>query len=67
MRERAESIGGTLTVLSQPGQGAVVTAALPYLFAEDPVRAMKEPSSPVVEDVEAPAERGGIISKLFGR
>jgi signal transduction histidine kinase len=67
MRERAESIGGTLTVLSQPGQGVIVTAALPYLFVEDPVRAMKEPPSPVVEDVDAPAERGGIISKLFGR
>jgi signal transduction histidine kinase len=67
MRERAESIGGTLTVLSQPGQGAVVTATLPYLFAEDPVRAMKEPPSAVVEDVEAPTERGGLISKLFGR
>jgi two-component system sensor histidine kinase DegS len=66
MRERAESIGGTLTVLSQPGQGAVVTATLPYLFAEDPLRAMQG-STPVVEDVEPPAERGGIISKLFGR
>jgi signal transduction histidine kinase len=66
MRERAESIGGTLTVLSQPGQGSVVTATLPYLFAEDPLRAMQG-STPVVEDVETPAERGGIISKLFGR
>jgi signal transduction histidine kinase len=66
MRERAESIGGTLTVLSQPGRGSVVTALLPYLFAEDPLRAMQGPT-PVVEDVEAPAERSGIISKLFGR
>jgi signal transduction histidine kinase len=66
MRERAESIGGTLTVLSHPGQGAVVTATLPFLFVEDPVRGMQEPT-PVVEDVEAPAERSGLISKLFGR
>ena len=66
MRERAESIGGTLTVLSQPGRGSVVTATLPYLFAEDPVRAMKDPA-PVVEDIEAPTERGSLISKLFGR
>ena len=66
MRERAESIGGTLTVLSQPGRGSVVTATLPYLFAEDPTRAMQEPT-PVVEDVETTAERGGLISKLFGR
>ena len=66
MRERAESIGGTLTVLSHPGQGAVVTATLPFLFAEDPVRGMQEPT-PVVEDVESPAERSGLISKLFGR
>src|SRR5207244_9934619 len=51
MRERAESIGGTLTVLSQPGRGSVVTATLPYLFAEDPIRAMHDPT-PVVEDVE---------------
>lgn len=66
MRERAESIGGTLTVLSQPGRGSVITATLPYLFAEDPVRAMKDPT-PVVEDIETPAERSGLISKLFGR
>ncbi|HEY8807607.1 MAG TPA: GAF domain-containing sensor histidine kinase [Candidatus Limnocylindria bacterium] len=66
MRERAESIGGTLTVLSQPGRGSVVTATLPYLFAEDPIRAMKDPT-PVVEDIEAPTERGSLISKLFGR
>ncbi len=66
MRERAESIGGTLTVLSQPGRGSVVTATLPYLFAEDPIRAMQDPT-PVVEDVETTAERSGLISKLFGR
>jgi signal transduction histidine kinase len=67
MRERAESIGGTLTVLSQPGRGSVVTATLPYLFTEDPARAMHEPT-PVLEDIEtAPVERSGLISKLFGR
>jgi signal transduction histidine kinase len=66
MRERAESIGGTLSVMSQPGRGAVVTARLPYLFAEDPVRAMQDPSA-LVEDVEPPTERTGIFSKLFGR
>ena len=66
MRERAESIGGSLTVLSQPGRGSVVTATLPYLFAEDPLRQMQEPT-PVVEDVEAPAERSSLIAKLFGR
>ena len=66
MRERAESIGGTLSVLSQPGRGSVVTATLPYLFAEDPVRQLQEPTT-VVEDVEAPAERSGLIAKLFGR
>jgi signal transduction histidine kinase len=65
IRERAESIGGTFTVLSHPGQGAVVTATLPFLFAEDPVREMQDPT-PVVEDVESPAERSGLISKLFG-
>jgi hypothetical protein len=43
-----------------------VTACLPYLFAEDPIRSMQEPT-PVVEDVETAAERSGIISKLFGR
>jgi len=66
MRERAESIGGTLTVMSEPGRGSVVTATLPYLFAEDPIRAMQDPT-PVVEDVETTAERSGLISKLFGR
>ena len=66
MRERAESIGGSLTILSQPGQGSVITAKLPYLFAEDPTRTMREPST-VVEDVEAPAQRVGFIGKLLGR
>jgi signal transduction histidine kinase len=66
MRERAESIGGTFVVLSQPGRGSIVTATLPYLYAEDPVRTMQEPT-PVVEDVEPPIERRGKISKLFGR
>jgi signal transduction histidine kinase len=66
MRERAESIGGTLTVLSQPGSGTVVTATLPYLFAEDPIRALKEPP-PIVEDIEPAIERSGIISRLLGR
>jgi len=66
MRERAESIGGSLTILSQPGQGSVVTAKLPYLFAEDPTRGMQEPTA-VVEDVEPPAQRVGFIGKLLGR
>jgi signal transduction histidine kinase len=66
MRERAESIGGTLTVLSEPGSGTVITATLPYLFAEDPIRAMKEPP-PIVEDSEPAIERSGIISRLLGR
>jgi hypothetical protein len=66
MRERAESIGGSVTILSQPGQGAVITAKLPYLFAEDPTRGMQEPTA-VVEDVEPPAQRVGFIGKLLGR
>ena len=66
MRERAESIGGTLTVMSQPGRGAVVTATLPYAFVEDPLRTMREPTT-VVEDVDAPVEKSGLMSKLFGR
>jgi signal transduction histidine kinase len=66
MRERAESIGGTFVMLSQPGRGSIVTAVLPYLFAEDPLRTMQDPT-PVVEDVEPSTERSGIISKLFGR
>ena len=65
MRERAESIGGTLTVLSQPGHGTVITAVLPYMVAEDPLRSMREPTT-VLEDEEPPAERG-LIAKLFGR
>lgn len=66
MRERAESIGGSLTVMSQPGRGAVVTATLPYAVAEDPLRSMREPTIPL-EDVDVPAEKSGLMSKLFGR
>ena len=29
LRDRAEAAGGTLTVVSPPGRGTVVTAALP--------------------------------------
>jgi signal transduction histidine kinase len=66
MRERAESIGGTLTVMSQPGRGSVISATLPYFVAEDPMRQINEPT-PVVEDVETTAEKSGLMSKLFGR
>jgi signal transduction histidine kinase len=66
MRERAESIGGTLTVLSEPGRGTVVTATLPYLFAEDPIRTIPA-TPPVIEDLEPAAERSGIIARLLGR
>ena len=66
MRERAESIGGSLTVMSQPQRGTVVTATLPYAVAEDPIRAMREPMA-VVEDVDLPIEKSGLMSKLFGR
>lgn len=66
MRERAESIGGTFTVLSQPGRGSVLTATLPYFPVEDPLRTLREPN-PGMEDVEPPVERSGLISKLFGR
>ena len=66
MRERAESIGGSLTVMSQPQRGTVVTATLPYAVAEDPIRAMREPTA-VVEDVDLPIEKSGLMSKLFGR
>ena len=66
MRERAESIGGSFTVLSQPGRGTVITATLPYFVAEDPLPTMRE-GSPVLEDVERPVERSGLFAKLFGR
>jgi signal transduction histidine kinase len=64
MRERAESIGGTLVVLSRPGQGTIVKATMPY----EVVAAAAAPEAPsVIEDVEPPAERSGILSKIFGR
>ena len=65
MRERAEGIGGTLVVMSRPGQGTIVKATIPY-DALDHVPRMPEPTS-VIEDVEPPAERSGILSKLLRR
>jgi signal transduction histidine kinase len=64
MRERAESIGGTLVVLSRPGQGTIVKATMPY----EVVAAAPAPEAPsIIEDVEPPAERSGILAKIFGR
>jgi signal transduction histidine kinase len=34
MRERADSVGGTLTITSQPNQGTSVTLSLPLLYQE---------------------------------
>ncbi len=65
MRERAEGIGGTLVVMSRPGQGTIVKATIPY-DALDRVPQMPEPTS-VIEDVEQPSERSGILSKLLRR
>ena len=64
MRERAEGLGGSLTVLSQDGRGTIVRAALPYVALESP--RMAEPS-PVLEDVEEPAERTGLFGRFRGR
>ena len=61
MRERAEGSGGTFTVLSEPGRGSIVRATLPYERTEKPL--MPEPT-PVIEDVDAPTERGGLFARF---
>ncbi|HVR88219.1 MAG TPA: GAF domain-containing sensor histidine kinase [Candidatus Limnocylindria bacterium] len=64
MRERAEGLGGSLTVFSQAELGTIVRASLPDAAGKTP--RMAEPT-PVLEDVEQPAERTGLFGRFRGR
>ena len=79
MKERAESVGGTLALRSQLGQGTLVQARVPY---ESGPRLNVVPSWPGVEradlgeevapqvieeDVEEMGERRGFFGRLFGQ
>ena len=60
MRERAEAVGGTLTVQSASGTGTMIVAAVPYEASR--VHPEAETSA-----ASAPArERRGIFARLFG-
>lgn len=68
MRERAEGVGGQLVIKSAVGQGTVIRATIPYTGGQpvaSPDALSTEPE--LIEDVEAPGERSGFLSKLFGR
>lgn len=66
MRERAEGVGGTLVVRSEPGRGTIVRASIPYESANAPAVTL-EPDRVVKDEEELPAERAGFLSRLFGR
>ncbi|HYY53864.1 MAG TPA: GAF domain-containing sensor histidine kinase [Candidatus Dormibacteraeota bacterium] len=79
MRERAESVGGTLAVRSQLGQGTLVQTRVPYdsgprlnvvpAWTGTPRADLGEEVAPQVieEDVEEMSERRGILGRLFGQ
>jgi signal transduction histidine kinase len=80
MRERAEGVGGQLVIKSAPGQGTVIRATIPYASGRavaredeqtpdpaDPADPGDRADSGLIEDVDAPGERSGFLSKLFGR
>lgn len=77
MRERAEGVGGTLTVRSEPGRGSLVIGSFPYagipaalatLDDEPAVPAGAEAASPGADlEEEQHADRGGLFGRLFGR
>lgn len=78
MKERAESVAGSLGVRSEPGAGTVVQARIPYeagprLAAVPawPGATQAQPGEEVapqtVEDVEEVDRRGGFLQRLFGR
>jgi hypothetical protein len=79
MKERAESVGGTLAIRSQLGQGTLVQARVPYgtgprlnvvpAWPGTPRADLGEEVAPQVieEDVEEMGERRGILGRLFGQ
>ncbi len=75
MRERAESVGGTLAVRSEPGEGAIVQAQIPYdagpkLTAVPTWGATSEPGEIAPEpldDEEEDDRGGGLLGRLFGK
>ena len=68
MRERAVGVGGQLVIKSAVGQGTVVRATIPYAGGQPVASADERTRDPeLIEDVEAPGERSGFLSKLFGR
>ena len=79
MKERAESVGGTLAIRSHMGQGTLVQAHMPY---ESGPRLNVVPAWPgtsradlgeevapqvIEEDVEEMSERRGFLGRLFGQ
>jgi signal transduction histidine kinase len=79
MRERAESVGGTLQLRSRTGQGTLVQARVPYdstprlnvvpAWSGQARADVGEEVAPQVieEDVEEMGERRGLLSRLFGQ
>ena len=62
MRERAAAVGGTLTVQSAPGTGAMITARIPY----EASRVLVAPQMDTVVATDPAPERRGILARLFG-
>jgi hypothetical protein len=69
MRERAEAAGGHLVVRSEPGQGSIVRASIPY--ASESRAASEDGRASDADDraeiVDSASERVGFFARLFGR
>ena len=57
MRDRVESLGGVLTVLSAPGHGTLVKGTVPLARSSSPSGRARTGVSPAVERPAGAAER----------
>jgi signal transduction histidine kinase len=76
MRERAEAVGGQLTVTSEPGRGTVVQAIMPYSTSSAQSDGLSpwpgkaptpRPEAAVATKAADEDGPGGFLGKLFGR
>lgn len=63
MRERAEAVGGTVTIQSAEGTGAMITATIPY----EASRVLVAPHADIAPAIPPAPQPRGILAKLFGR
>jgi hypothetical protein len=64
MRERAEGVGGQVTVTSAPGIGTTIEATIPYDTSRATVGMLR---AEFIADGPANRTRPGMLARLLGR